>query len=84
MVIFNSSGEPAGRMVGRADIQTTDSVLARVWNDEVKPLPCPATPWDDPAWVQRVYAILAKHGYRGRRWKEGISEKVVGMRIRHQ
>ncbi len=65
MVIFNSSGEPAGRMVGRADIQTTDSMLARVWNDGVKPLPCPATPKDDPAWVQRVYAILAKHGYQG-------------------
>ncbi|MFZ1898169.1 YkgJ family cysteine cluster protein [Methanoregula sp.] len=65
MVIFNTRGEPAGRMVGRADIQTADPVLVRIWNDEVKPPPCPATPWDEPAWVQRVYAILAKHGYRG-------------------
>ena len=59
------SGEPAGRMVGRADIQTSDPVLARIWNDGVKSLPCPASPEDDPAWVQRVYAILAKHGTGG-------------------
>jgi Fe-S-cluster containining protein len=65
MVIFNARGEPAGRMVGRADIQTTDPMLARIWNDEVKSLPCPAAPWDDSGWMQRVCAILAKHGYRG-------------------
>ena len=44
MIIFDSRGEIAGRMVGRADIQTTDPVLARIWNDEVRLLPCPATP----------------------------------------
>jgi Fe-S-cluster containining protein len=63
MVIFNSSGEPAGRMVGRADVQTADPVLARIWNDEVKTLPCPATPCSDPVWLDRVRAILAGHGY---------------------
>ena len=73
MVIFNSRGEPAGRMVGRADIQTADPVLARIWNDEIKPLAMPGNTQDDPAWVQRVYAILASHGYhRGanRRWMQ--------------
>jgi len=64
MVIFDSRGEIAGRMVGRADIQTSDSVLARIWKDEVKPLPCPASPRSDPAWLERVLAILAFHGYR--------------------
>ena len=65
MLIFNSRGEPAGRMVGRADIQTTDADLARIWNDMVKPLPSPATPCGDPAWVEQVQKILAAHGYRG-------------------
>jgi len=65
MVIFNSKGEPAGRMVGRGDIQTTDPVLARIWNAKVKSLPCPATPCSDPAWLERVCVILAAHGYRG-------------------
>ncbi|MFY9982201.1 MAG: YkgJ family cysteine cluster protein, partial [Methanoregula sp.] len=65
MVIFNARGEPAGRMVGRADIRTADPVLARIWNDEVKPLPSPTTPRSDPAWLERVCAILTAHGYRG-------------------
>ena len=64
MVIFNARGEPAGRMVGRADIRTADPVLARIWNDEVKPLPSPTTPRSDPAWLERVCAILTAHGYR--------------------
>jgi len=66
MVIFNARDEPAGRMVGRADIQTADPVLARIWNDEVKPLPSPATPCSDPAWLERVCAILTAHGYLGK------------------
>jgi hypothetical protein len=65
MVISDAKGAPVGRMVGRADIQTSDPVLARVWNEEVKPLPCPAAPACDPSWVERVSAILAAHGYRG-------------------
>ncbi len=65
MIIFDSRGEIAGRMVGRADIQTTDPVLARIWNDEVRLLPCPATPASDPAWVERVRGILVVRGYRG-------------------
>ena len=65
MVIRNSRGEIAGRMVGRADIQTADPALARIWNDEVKFLPCPASLGSDPAWLQRVSAILASHGYCG-------------------
>jgi Fe-S-cluster containining protein len=65
MVIFNSRGESAGRMVGRADIQTADSLLAKIWNDEVKPRPSPAIPDGDSAWVERVREILAEHGYRG-------------------
>jgi hypothetical protein len=65
MVIYNSKGEPVGRMVGQADIQTADPDLARIWNEEVKSLPCPATPGGDPAWVDKVTGILAGHGYRG-------------------
>ena len=65
MVIFNSQGESVGRMVGRADIQTADSHLASIWNDNVKPLPGPAVPCNDPAWVEQVLKILAGHGYRG-------------------
>jgi hypothetical protein len=64
MVISNAKGAPVGRMVGGADIQTADPVLARVWNEEVKPLPCPAAPAGDPVWVERVRTILATHGYR--------------------
>ncbi|HVP97196.1 YkgJ family cysteine cluster protein [Methanoregula sp.] len=65
MVIFNPMGQSVGRMVGRTDIQTSDPVLARLWNEEVKPQPGPATPCSDPAWVSRVCTILAGHGYRG-------------------
>ncbi len=65
MVIRNSHGDVAGRMVGRADIQTSDPVLARIWNDEIKSLPYPASPCSDPAWLQRVSAILASHGFCG-------------------
>ncbi|MFA5237861.1 MAG: YkgJ family cysteine cluster protein [Methanoregula sp.] len=77
MVISDSKGEVVGRMVGRTDVQTADPVLARIWSDEVKSLPAPvrsdagrpaaepASPYCDPAWMQRVSAILASHGYRG-------------------
>jgi Fe-S-cluster containining protein len=73
MIIYNSKGEPAGRMVGRADIQTADPVLTTIWNDEVKPLPCPATHCGDPTWVNSVCAILAGHGYRGETVKGGYA-----------
>jgi len=65
VVIYLSTGDPVGRMVGRADIQTADPVLRRIWNELVKPLPCPATPGGDLAWVEQVREILAGHGYRG-------------------
>jgi Fe-S-cluster containining protein len=79
LVIFDSHGDVAGRMVGRADIQTADPVLAWIWSDEVKPLvvaaasrkpadPPPSlitSPCSDPVWMQKVSAILASHGYRG-------------------
>ena len=80
MVISDSHGNVAGRMVGRTDIQTADPVLARIWNDEIRPLVVEAvsrTPLDmsshslmpppcsNPAWMQKVSAILASHGYRG-------------------
>jgi Fe-S-cluster containining protein len=79
LVIFDTHGDVAGRIVGRADIQTADPVLARIWSDEVKPLvvaaasrkpadPSPSlvtSPCSDPVWMQKVSAILASHGYRG-------------------
>ena len=65
MMIFNSEGKSVGRMVGRADIQTSDPALARIWNEQVKLLPCPPSPGGDPAWVEQVQKILAAHGYRG-------------------
>ncbi|MGB8220108.1 MAG: YkgJ family cysteine cluster protein [Methanoregula sp.] len=78
MVIFDSRGGVAGRMIGRADIQTADPVLARIWIEEIRPLVIEAvsgTPPDtshlitlpsgDPGWMQKVSAILASHGYRG-------------------
>jgi Fe-S-cluster containining protein len=78
MVISDSRGEVAGRMVGKTDIQTIDPVLAQIWNDKVKPLAVAAasrkptdpfhglisSPCSDPAWIQKVSAILASHGYR--------------------
>jgi hypothetical protein len=79
MLIYDARGTVAGRMVGRHDIQTADPDLARIWSDEVRPLAVAATsrkPADpshglipsscsDPAWMQKVSAILASHGYRG-------------------
>jgi uncharacterized protein len=78
MVISDSRGGVAGRMVGRTDIQTDDPVLARIWNDEIRPLAVKAVsgkspdtsrpitpPSGDPVWIQKVSAILASHGYRG-------------------
>jgi hypothetical protein len=78
LVIVDSRGGVAGRMVGRADIQTADPDLARIWNDEIRPLDVEAvsgTPPDtshliappscDPVWMQKVSAILESHGYRG-------------------
>ena len=80
MVISDSHGDVAGRMVGRVDIQTTDPVLARIWNDTIRPLAVeaasrtqpdtshslmPSPLGSDPAWMQKVSAILASHGYRG-------------------
>ena len=67
--------EPVGRMVGRADMQTADPVLARIWNDEVKPLPSPATPCCDPAWLERVARSLQRMGSGGAVGKVG--EKSV-------
>jgi len=77
MVIFDARGVVVGRMVGKTDIQTSDPVLARIWSDEIKPLavavaskkPDPshgltASPCSDPAWMQKVSALLASHGYR--------------------
>jgi len=71
MVIFNNMGESMGRMVGRADIQTADPVLARIWNEQVKSLPCTATPGSDPGWMEQVLKILATHGYRGEVVEDG-------------
>jgi Fe-S-cluster containining protein len=76
MVIYDATGKVAGRMVGHIDIQTTDPVLARIWNDEVKSLPGPVggdsgktakgslSLCTDPSWMRQVSAILASHGYR--------------------
>jgi len=65
MVIFDSEGKSVGRMVGRADLQTSDPALAQIWNKQVKPMPCPSSPGGDPAWVEQVRKILAAQGYRG-------------------
>lgn len=78
MVIFNAGNKEAGRMVGKSDIQTADPELARIWNDEIKPLAkafasqspadtkhIPETPFiGNPGWMEKVSAILSTHGYR--------------------
>ncbi|HNX17909.1 MAG TPA: YkgJ family cysteine cluster protein [Methanoregula sp.] len=78
LVIFNSRGTEAGRMVGKTDIQTTDQELARIWNDEIKPLATILTTQkqtdhkqglvtplcSNPEWMQKASVILSFHGYR--------------------
>lgn len=65
MIVFDSTGTEAGRVVGRADIRTTDPVLARIWNEEIRGLIGNAQIDRDPALLNKINAILTVHGYRG-------------------
>jgi hypothetical protein len=65
MVIYNREGQSCGRVVGRDDIQTPDETLAKIWDDEVATV---SKAYNDsardPAWIQKVLAILSANGYR--------------------
>jgi hypothetical protein len=66
MVIYKREGHSCGRVVGRHDIQTTDETLTRIWDEEVAAVSQAHTDGArDPAWIQKVLALLSTHGYRG-------------------
>ena len=61
MIIHNSGGEICGKVKGRADLKTSDENLAKLWKEEVEPIPR-----ENPAaWVRAVTSLLAADGYRG-------------------
>jgi len=66
MLIYDTNGHPAGKVIGANEIHTSDEALARLWKAEIASVPhdhrCGA---NDPVWVKTVAGILAAHGYRG-------------------
>ncbi|MCX6689401.1 MAG: YkgJ family cysteine cluster protein [Methanoregula sp.] len=59
MIIRTAGGEICGKVKGRADLKTSDDNLAKLWKEEVEPIPR-----EDPAaWMRAVIPLLAAHGY---------------------
>ncbi|MDO9324644.1 MAG: YkgJ family cysteine cluster protein [Methanoregula sp.] len=61
MVIYHPDGQECGRIMGRNELKTLDEPLARIWKEQIVPLPHT----DDGRWERSVIACLAAHGYRG-------------------
>ena len=61
MIILTARGEVCGRVKGRSDLKTSDENLAKLWKEEVEPIPRE----DQTAWMRAVIPLLAAHGYRG-------------------
>ena len=61
MILRTAGREICGRVKGRSDLITADEKLAKLWNEEVEPIPR-----EDPAaWQRAVTSLLAADGYRG-------------------
>jgi Fe-S-cluster containining protein len=71
MLIYDqASGELRGKIIGNAELRTTDEKLMAVWKETIAQLPSPVaqkngTNPDERAWIDAVTAFLAKSGYRG-------------------
>jgi uncharacterized protein len=66
LLIYDTNGHPAGKVIGANEIRTSDEVLARLWKAEIMSVPHAHPPGtNDPAWLMTVTGILAAHGYRG-------------------
>jgi Fe-S-cluster containining protein len=66
MFIYNREGQLVGRVIGAGGISTSDERLAQVWKEQIGGLPHMHPPGaNDLAWVKKVTAILAEHGFRG-------------------
>jgi Fe-S-cluster containining protein len=61
MLIYDRDAHECGRIMGTHDLRTTDETLARIWKDEIAPLPGLKVGHQE----KRVINILAAHGYRG-------------------
>jgi Fe-S-cluster containining protein len=61
MVIHHPDGHECGRVLGRNELKTVDEPLARIWKEQVIPLPHT----DDARWEKSVIAALAAHQYCG-------------------
>jgi Fe-S-cluster containining protein len=62
MVILNRDGNECGRIMGRNDLKTTDTMLAQIWKEHIAPL---LPPPGDARWEKAAIDALAAHGYRG-------------------
>ncbi len=63
MIIRTAGGEICGRVKGRSDLITADEKLAKLWKEEVEPIPR-----ENPAaWVRAVTSLLAQTGIVGNR-----------------
>ena len=66
MLVYDTNGRLAGKVIGAGEIRTSDEELARIWKEKIITIPHAHPPGaNDPAWVTKVTGILAAHGYRG-------------------
>jgi len=61
MLVYHRHGHECGRILGQADLKTTDETLARIWKEKIAPL----LSHDVARWEKSVITALAAHGYRG-------------------
>jgi hypothetical protein len=63
LLVLNSRGSRAGRIMYQRSFFSDDAELSRLWNECIDPLIEP----DDKIWDEKVTFILIKAGYRIRR-----------------